>query len=354
MSKRENLAKLRTRIQEYRSAPTEKCALAILKLLLRSGRPDEAFRWSKHAKSAFPRSRKADKHYRRLKSERVRAMLREARRNARADGSPGNLVKLAELLRLAGKWKKAFRVATKAREAHPESWQIELALGKLLFDRFTASRSDADGWAAAEHLDSSRCLHPENYSTLILLAITLSRLQSFDDALRIIDEALVVVPDDERATALAKRVKTALAARDHALRTEASDATEATEATSEEPDEEAITSIALTVPGAVAAYAFDRRGHIAEKQTRQSSVFEFKVAPRVIESMASACRLDTDRIGLGALVSCSVSGDAWNLVYHRSEAGPVMTFFEGDQSGEELESRVESVLSTVTLQVEAG
>ena len=326
-------AKLQALVDRYRDDPQEADVCRIVRLFEKIRRFREAFKWAKHAKSSFPGSKSATKLYRKLKSKKTALALRQAKARAKGDPSVDNLVKLCELNRMSRKWNKAFKLASETDRRFPDSWQVQLVLGKLHFDRFARIRGEEDGWIAVDHLDRSRCLNASNYSTLVMLAMTLLRLGSYDDALNIVNEALLVAPSDQRASQLQLRIKralgeqTATAADGRAVEDgEAGDGTELLERV-------------LAIPGAVGAYRLGN-GKIVRSSVFHNESFDFSVPAEVFESMAAACRLDAQRIGLGDFVSCSLSGEGWTVDYRNAEEGSVLAFFESDVTGEQLDEEV--------------
>ena len=327
-------------VKRCQTNPHETSGLKIGRRLQKTKRLDEAFKWTKRLKKDFPTSRRVRKLYRKLKRRKTLIALANAKAKASVRTTAENLARLSEILRIAGRGGKAFRLARKADKRFPDNWQIQLLLGKLYFDRFSKTRGEDTGWTAVEHLDRSRCLNPTNYSTLIVLAVTLTRLGSYEDALVIIDEALQVSPSDRRAVGLRERVKKALSE-------QAADGTRRGEgesgAVGGEVDQ--FLSRVMELPGAVGVYRFDSNGGIMDKLVTDNQSFEFSVPVEVFEAMAAACQLDTHRIGLGRLHSCSLSGDGWNVDYHASDSGPLLTFFEGNLTGEQVEDGMRVALA---------
>lgn len=339
MSARNNQARLRAWIEAYKKRPDQALALKIAKALYRLDYLSEAFRWAKHLKEKFPSFNQGLKLYQKIKRRTVSVSLRQARERARVSPTPENIVRFCELLRVAGKFRRAFRLARKADRTYPDDWQVQLVIGKLEFDRFSRTENDETGWDAVEHLDRSRCLNPDNYSTLILLAIALARLRSYDDALAVVDSGLELAPRDLRALRLKRRILKAL---DESSRRGAQEPEEAQRA--DAVGEHPLLATVLAVHGAVGAFLFNKQGRVTDRKIRQNRCFDFSAPDEVFEAMAAACRLNTHRIGLGDLLSCSLTGEGWNAVYHTAEAGPVLTFFEGDFSGEDVEAEINGAL----------
>ncbi|HLU48307.1 MAG TPA: hypothetical protein VK116_09490 [Planctomycetota bacterium] len=327
-------------LDRYKSDPHEALAFKIVGLWAKIGNWTEAFKWAKHARSAYPTSRYALKLYQKTKARRTRESLKQARAFATANPTVENLVRLSEMYRIAGKSKQAFTQARKAEELDPRDWRVQLAFGKLWFDTFSATRSEEDGWTAAEHLDASRCSHPKHYPTLLLLTITLARLGAFDEALAIVTEALRLQPNDHRARQLDQQIRRSLQARDPARRLASTrDDGQGSES------EDSVLARLLSLSGAVGAFEFDKRGRIVGQKVRDTArLFDFSVPDEVLERMAAACALDTKRIGLGEFRSCSLSGEGWYLEYHSGLERPVLVFFEGEISGERADAQIESVL----------
>ncbi|MCZ6794615.1 MAG: tetratricopeptide repeat protein [Planctomycetota bacterium] len=337
---RRNEARIQRCIECYKADPSEALALKIVKKLRKLKRLDPAFRWAKHARSKYPRSRKLLKLYQKLKKKKVARSLLRVQRKIQVDPSAANMVQHCELLRMAGGWKKACKVASRADREFPDHWQVQLVLGKLNYDLYARHGSEDDGWTAVEYLDNSRCLNPNNYATLILLAITLTRLGSYDDALAIVDEAMQVVPQDQRALQLRDRIQRILAAQ--SLRGGGAATAPQLSPPSEEVAE--LMERLLTIDGAVGVHFLDDGSKLLSCSVRENDVFNFDVPPEVFESMASACRLPTERIGLGDFHCCSLAGEGWSVDYHTTSLGPVLAFFAGSFTSEQICNEVNTVL----------
>jgi tetratricopeptide (TPR) repeat protein len=336
--------RLQESMDQYESDPHEALAFKITKLWLRKGNPTEAFKWAKHAREAFPTSRFAERQYQRVRARKTNSSVREARTLAKKNPTLDNFIRLSEMLRIAGRWKEAFEAAKRSEERNADHWKVQLAFGKLWFDRFSESKSQEDGWNAVEFLDRSRCNNPRNYSTLILLGIALSRLGSLEDALGVVDEALELQPQDPRALSLRSKIlKSGVAprSRERSSGPVRNSTSSPTRAASGAP----LAASVLAIPGAVGFFEFDERGKILERDVRPADSFDFDVPANIFERMAAVCVLDTRRIGFGDFRSCSLTGNGWALSYNVGGGRPVLAFFEGSISGELAEAELEAVLT---------
>ena len=345
-SLRKKEARVKACIDQYKAHPSEALALKITSMLTRLGCWNQGFKWIKHACSDFPRSRKLRQSYRNLKKKKILTSLHRAQLRVQKKPTVESVVQYCELLRLAGKRMKAAKVARKADRKYPDHWQIQLVLGKLKYDDFRRKGDEDDGWAAVEHLDNSRCLEPSNYTTLILLAITLTRLRSFEDALAIIDEVLQVAPEDQRALGLKGRVERVLGEQPSGD-LPIGDRT-GRQAAASRPSGAAreILERIMKIPGAVGTHHFGAGSKLLDSSVRENQVFNFDVSKDVFESMAAACQFDTHRIGLGEFHSCSLSGEGWSVDYHTTAAGPVLAFFESSFTGENVRNEMESAIGS--------
>lgn len=335
-------ADLKVQMERFAQAPDASSACSIGRRLLAAGRVNEAFRWIRRARVSFPSARAIERLYRQVRSHKARVALRQAQHAAHATPSAENLVEVCDLLRICGKRRRAFRLAKKGDRLYPDNWKIKLALGKLYFHRFGETRARRHGLRAVEYLEQSCALNGTNYTALLLYAICLSRLENYRDSLDVIAEILELWPEDARALSLRSYVGKAYQTQLAASEGKEGDGAEVSRATSE-ADASLLGKI-MAIPGAVAAFLFDTNGEVTDSLVRESDTFEFSAPVEVLESMASACQLDTHRIGLGDLVSCSAAGEHWRFTYRLSAAGTVMAFFEGEGTGETTESELQAVL----------
>jgi tetratricopeptide (TPR) repeat protein len=335
-----NRSKLQASIERYRSAPTQADGLAAARRLIRMGRLDEALSWLRSVRQDLPSSRPVRRFYDKVRKKKALSALSRARREARESPSAANLVQVCEYLRIGGRARQAFRQAAKANRLFPENWQVKLALGRLHFDRFSLTRDERDGWPAVDHFEQSRALNPKDYTTLLLLAITLTRLGAHEDALEVTEEILASRPADPRALGL----------KDYASNCLTEQLAASLESSGGEPDHEAPApgeshlERVMALPHAAGAFLFDEQAQVADTLVRENGSFDFSVPLEVLESIAATCRLEAERIGLGALQWCSLQGEGWTAGYRILARTAVLAFLESEICEEELKGAFDAAL----------
>jgi tetratricopeptide (TPR) repeat protein len=320
-------------------------ALTVTRQLMGLGRLDEAFRCIRRAYTEFPHAPAVARCYRRVKLKHSGALAREAQRLARSFPTGENQAKVCELLRLAGRWRQALRVVRRAESSFPESWQVKLVLGKLHYDRFLRRRTDRDGWSAVEFLEQTRALNPRSYEASLILGITLTRLGSYDGAKAVVEEILSGRPSDAHARGLMAFIARKLEG-PAASPADWSERPVVGPVAASQADRQLLDRV-LALPGAVGAFLLDPQGKVRGSLVRQRSAFDFSIPAEVFESMAGSLRLDTRRIGLGNLLWCSVAGEGWHLGFLGASESPVMAFFQGDATADQVEAWLENAVAGV-------
>jgi tetratricopeptide (TPR) repeat protein len=338
------LAGLRQSYERYKEDPSEQATLAVVRCLRDLRRLKDAFRWVRKARAQFPTSRQAEKLYNSIRRRRTQDALRIAKAALQERSSIANFVRVIELLRISGRWRRAFRCATRAEREFPEAWQVQFAVGRLYQQRFEEKGEEKNGWLAAEHLEQSRSLNPNDYTTLLLLAMVLVRLKSFQEAREAVDSLLGLAPNDTRGLSILGYIEQV----EGRLRTEAEGVSrtsrEAAVASTGQPAEKLIETV-MAAPGTIGAFLFDAQKQVLDTAIRDNEVFDFSVPVEVLEAVVAACHLDTRRIGLGDLVSCTVTGESWNMAYRPFTAGGVLAFYQGRDSEDALQRRLVAAFS---------
>ena len=258
--------------------------------------------------------------------------MAEARTHAKHDPSAASLVRVCELLRLSDTWKKAYKACQKTQKKCPDAWEIYLVLGRLLLQRFRTTKNAKHGWAAVAQLEKALALYPGEYRPMLLLAMTLVRLEQFEDAAGVIKALLQISPRDTKASSLLAYVKKV-----------APDCVGASRSAAGESETSPL-ELVMGIPDAVGAFQFDVSGEVSDTLSHENDAFDFSAPVEVVESMAGACHLDTHRLGLGDLVSCTLRGKGWNMGYRPIRGGSVLVFLEGEVSEEQIDVDMESAI----------
>jgi tetratricopeptide (TPR) repeat protein len=325
-------SKLKASYDRFQLNPGEAESIAVARHLLSARRLNDAFRWVRKAKSHFPNAAKVDAFYRKVKKIKTQAALADARTKAKHDPSAASLIRVCELLRLSDTWNKAHRACVKTQKQFPDAWEIYLVLGRLFLQRFSTTKQSKHGWAAVAQLEKALELNPGEYRPMLLLALTLVRLDQFEDAVSVIKELLQISPRDTKASSLLAFVKKVAPDCVGAGRSAASES------------ETSTLELVMGIPDAVGAFQFDENGEVSDTLSRENDVFDFSAPVEVVESMAGACHLDTHRLGLGDLVCCTLRGEGWNMGYRPIRGGSVLVFLEGEVSEEQIDVDMESAL----------
>ena len=329
-------ARLKKSYDRYQMNPGEAESLAVGRQLVALGRTHDAFRWMRKARTHFPQSARIEKLYATVKARKTERSLREAKIACEIDPIPQNLVRYSELLRIAGKLKKARRIAERAEKQHPDDWEVQVALGRVYFQLLTQKKSDKYGRQAIEHFEAALASNPADYAALLFLGMTLVRLQMFPEAHEVVLELLQVLPDDQRAQNLLEYIHRFGALQDGA--------TYASGEVAQAGEVEDVIQAVLDIPGAVGALLFNDDLKVEECSVDSSEAFDLDAGSEVFEAMVSAFHGDATRLGLGDLRCCTVRGEGWNIGYTPGDAGTVLAFFEGDESEEQITVDMEAVL----------
>jgi hypothetical protein len=343
-------SRLAAAYERYRLSPGESESLEVARELVGAGRIDEAFRWLRKARASFRGSRRIERGFEKVKRLKVAVELEDAKARARRDPSAANALQVCELIRLSGNWRKAYRESLKTRDRFPDHWEVYLVLGRLFFERFRGSRNQKHGWAAVANLEQALDRNPNDYRALLLLAMSLLRLEKFPEARGVARNILRVAPGDRRASSLLAYIKKFYPPDGAPLSIRAQPSETVRGATREgaPESERSQVELAMSIPGAVGAFRLDESGDVVDTLTRPNESFDFSGPIEIVEAMASACRLDTRRLGLGELTFCTLSGDGWSVGYRTAEEGGVLVFLEGEVSEEQVAADLQAVLGNST------
>lgn len=342
---------MRKCFSRYQANAGPRETLRLTRAFLKCGRPRDALDIASSGRRRYPEDRRIQKLYDAARSAQAHALLHQSVRALRAEASLDNYVRAADLCRTVGDFKKAFHYAEQAHTRFPQDWQVHFTLGKLHYYRSTVTGSFADRQAALQYLLHSRELNPEHYNTLILLAITFSRVGHFDYARSIVSEILERDPSDPRALQLwdyLEKLPAPAAATPEEEQQAEQEAEEGIEKTPgmREDDEtsESLRELFDGLPGVLGLFLFDLDGNLMDSLTKPNETFDFGGHVEAVQSMTAACHFDSAKIGIGTLHSCCVSSDEWNVCVCPHESGDLVVFFDGSHSPEDVESQLRNML----------
>ena len=350
--------RLRKAREKYRAQPEEKGAVKVAKLLLTLGRGREALRSIKESRRLFPTSSMVNSTYLTVKRHQAKMTLAKTKRSLKRNKSVGDFLKASDLYRTLGEFGKAFDCLKKADQLYPDHWGVHLTRAKVYFSRFREQRGASDSARCLEHLRQARELNPQNYQTLLHLAIVASQLGMLDDANEAVDAILAMVPTDPRALAIRAHNARAEVAAQEAPAAEAP----AFDSSSEESAERSTAPITRGETDGESAEIFERLGELegvkgifsfrgdgslAFSSTRPNASFDFSDCIDSVKSMVSSCRFDANNLGVGELQSCALSGADWEVYLRSVEDDFVVLFGEQGPGRDPITVRVDEILTEV-------
>ena len=331
--------------------PSEGASVKLAWALLRLSQPAEALSIAQGAKKRFPESRAVKEVYQEARRARATILLQETTEALKGSQDVELYIKASELCRTLGDLEESFAYVYEAKRLFPEHWGIHMCLGKLYFQRFNSTREQADGIECKKHLQRARELNPQSAKPVLYLALTLVTLGSADEALRIIDAVPATHPEHARVASLRSVIERSLAGRDPtgAPMTERM-AVLARMQTREEAEPgvgDAATAwrerLAAT-EGMLGYFLLDGTGEVVDSLTRSTDRFDFTKSIEGLSAMAAGCRHESGRIGMGSLISCTISGDAWQVCLRAIGPMSLVAFFDDRMGSEDLENLVDEIL----------
>ena len=306
--------------------------------------PRKALEVASAARRSYPDDPALRAKYDEARTAQARILLGQATRALQAESTVDSYARVIDLQRALGDFGEAARYATEACARYPEHWAVHFALGKLCYYRSLATGSADDRSEARRHLSDARVLNPDHYNTLILLGVTLARMDDFAESAKVAAEILEKFPDDPRAMQLSAYVERARRAQRAAA---ARSATAAEQPVGVQEDRETsrfLRDCLGAVPGTVGLFLMDPNGNPVDSLTTPNDAFDFQGRIEAVRALVHACRFDSRRIGIGTLKSCMVSGTGWHVSVHPHGQGDLVAFFAGTASPEDAERELRGMV----------
>jgi len=300
--------------KRYQRRPGPEAALALARLLERTGDRAGAMGLLQKARARFPRSSELKRLHDTIWEKVARQEIAILERSLRSGGRVEDAARLIELYRSLKEYDRSLANAQEWERKVPESWLLKLAKGKALYHRFLAKRSKDDGQKAVEALRASVRIKPGCARALLYLAALLAELGRRDEALSAAEDLVAVAPGNERATRLRAKLlaaKPSPAAKDAAARR----AAKGTRARSGADPEvlEGLLERLKAFPSIYGALIFDPEFNVILRHALPNEHFAIDGHEASVALLAKAARASTERIGIGGLNTCSIEGDPWRI-----------------------------------------
>jgi tetratricopeptide (TPR) repeat protein len=322
--------------------PGERESVGLARAFLRASRPAEALAVAQRAKARFPGNDAVREIYQEARHRRATELLDETREALKSDQDVQLYVRASNLSRTLGNIEDAFAYIYEAKRLFPEHPAVHLSLGKLYFQRFNSTHERSDGLECLKHLERARELDPGDSKTALYLALTLAGTGSADQALEIIDSIPASHPDRARARKLKAFIERSLL---EEARMPSVAPAEAGGARSGIPDAATAWRERLaTAEGMLGYFLLDGEGEVVDSLTRPTDRFDFTDSLEGLSAMAAGCRHESGRIGMGSLISCTISGDAWQVCLRAIGPMSLVAFFDDRMASEDLEGLVDGML----------
>lgn len=315
--------------------------MRLARLFAKLGDGDKAIKVLANARRRFPNHRAVDRLYRTQKTKQAMRSLRRIDRLLETDRSLRLLSKACDLAAVLGDFDKAARYAGEASRLHPNHWQAHLILGKLYFHRFNSTRDDYDREQALTHLNESYELQPQNYDTLLLLALMLARTGNFQAAHDLTEYLLEVHPNDAKGRQLLGHIRHCLRQPSEQAAVPLKDHGPLERIT---PNTQAAMENLREIEGVVGLFLFDKEGNMLDRFVEDNDVFSFSEDDDPLRAMIKTCRFDASRIGIGDLRSCMIYGEGWQVIIRAFETMQVAGFFKSYPHGEALEQEIDVIV----------
>ena len=327
---------LRQALNTYKQSAGPRQSLQLARLLMRSGSGSQAVRVLALAKRRFPDHKGVRRAYRLAKRQQATRSLKRVERLLAKETTLRLLSKACDLCCALQQYERAAEFANEATELYPNDWQSHYILGKLYFQQSNKTHAPEDHEQAISHLDLAYQINPDDYDVLLLLAISLARVDEYDIARDLVERILHLWPNDARALKLIRHIDQA---RDVGPE-DASDREFETAGDGAPVDElDALLANLGEIEGEVGAFIFDLEGTLLRSCVHESDNFTLSSMQDTIESMIRACHVDVSRIGIGQFQSCFICGVDWQILVRSFDTFDMVAFFERSH-GEELENEI--------------
>ena len=194
-------------------------------------------------------------------------------------------------------------VGSEAERRFPDSWLVQLAVGKALYHRFIQTRAPEDGKRAADHLRKAWKLNPECARALLYLAALLGEIGLREEAVSVADALVRLVPGNDRARSLRARLSGRAPARREPARRPAGRPAS--------PGKELLGGLMAKLRdnrAVRAALVLETGNEVLDRHTAEGAPFTLDGREPSVAALAKAARAAADRMGIGRLDTCSIRG----------------------------------------------
>lgn len=321
--------RLRRALARYQRRPGRKESLRLAQAFLRLHRFREALDVATKARRQFADDKNLLEVYQSARDLHARQLLAQTTRALKAEATPENFVRAADLSRTLGDFDRAFQYAREAEARFPNRWEVQFSLGKLCYYLYSTTRDPRDCRAALDHLMAAREMQPEHYGALVYLAITALRLGERELAVAVTEEILYLYPEDPRASqlwAVASGVDEVAEARPESVH---GTIPETSLVCPGEPPGGALPEVDVCLSGTVGLYLFDEARELLGAKVKPNDRFALDGDPRSVGTLLDTTDFDSGRAGMGEVRSWIASGDGWSVSLHTVEGSSLLSFFVG-------------------------
>lgn len=330
---------LRQALNNYKKSSGPRQSLQLARLLMKSGSGTQAVRVLTLAKRRYPEHKRIQRAYRTTKRQQASRALKRVERRLKHDRTLRLLSKACDLCCATQQYDKATGFADEATKLYPDNWQTHFILGKLYFQRSNKSGSSDDHEQAITHIDRAYQLNPDDYDVLLLLAISLARVEEYGVALEIAGRIIELWPEDPRASQLVRHVEQVRdSSPDGPFENEFNDVVD-----SPTNQFDTLLDQLRRVEGQSGAFIIDAEGAVIRSSAQESDNFTLSEAQGPIESMIRACHVEVSRIGIGQFQSCLICGIDWQVLVRSFDLFDLVVFCEGSH-GEELDNEISDLV----------
>ena len=321
--------RLRRALAEHAKFPGETEKLRLARLYLELSLIDDARAIIQDGLATYPGSRRLREARDDIRSARAVLLLADIEQVLENEPSAEDFIRASDLARVAGDMDRAFSYAHEGMVAFPESWEVHLAIGKLHFHRYNATREAVDDVECLKHLDKARRIAPEEPKVLFFLAMGHAVQGEQREALAVVELLTARYPDYPKASTLRRRIRDAMSAGAAALKGEETlDRIQAALA----PlglDIAAVRAQLARVQGVIGWFFIDGEGEVIASHVADDPLFDLSDPGAGLEALAASCRFGSGRIGIGDLQSLSISGEGWGIHLRALEDLSFVTFSKG-------------------------
>lgn len=340
-------ARVASKSRRHESQPTASTAVALGRAFIAADKLEEAAAHASSSRRQFPESRELVELLATARSYRALGSLRGAMATLRSQRTVAAHLHLAGLYRTLGEFPSALKYLERVNFSFPDHWLIHYAYGQLYYARYQATSQPSDLSTCLQHLEKSSRLSKSHPKVMMFLAFTHAKIGNHTEAYHYLDSVLSQDPQSYQGLSLKAHLDALAASRQQAIQ-----ATPTQSLATLSPEAQQFVTDAFSCfeesPQKIALFALTESGSILTSSIHEGEHFTFTDAERVVRDLATTCKTDAARMGMGSISSCIVAGENWVVGVRSTHGVDLVAFLKTDQPQNFTEESLDATLIPAT------